>query len=100
MLSSKNELYHLGNGWGWFVSIDHIDPHQSIKNIQTISKSSKTPKLEIIKSIRSMKSVSNLSNLHNDYEYDTKIDNDENYYMWGVNAVCILSIIAFGFIAI
>ena len=25
MSSSKNDLYYLGNGWGWFVSIDYID---------------------------------------------------------------------------
>lgn len=97
MSSFKNELYYLGNGWGWFVSTDTYKPEEII---QAISYSSRKSKLKTIKSIRSMKSVANLSNLHKDYEYDTKMENDDTYCMWGVNAACILSVIVFGFIII
>ena len=106
MSSSKNDLYYLGNGWGWFVSIDYIDTIQHRQNNNTILPLHKAPKLETIKSInsinsiRSMKSVANLSDLQKDYKYNTNPENDEKDSMWGVNAICILSVVAFGFIII
>ena len=100
MSSFKNDSHDLGNGWGWFVSIDYKDTHKLKQNMPTILPLHKRQKLETMKSIRSMKSTSNLKNLQNDYEYDydNKKEDDEKYSIWGVNAICILSIVAFGFI--
>lgn len=99
MSSSKNDLYYLGNGWGWFVSIDYIDTPRLNHYTPHIPKREKLETIKSIKSINSMKSTSNLLDLHERHNKNNK-DTEQKYSSWGLDAVCLLSLIAFGFIII
>lgn len=81
MSSLKKDCHDLGNGWGWFVSIDYNDePKKEIY----------MPKIHRLKSIRSMKSVTNLHEYYENKENET----NQNYSVWGINAFCVLFVMA------